>query len=358
MTRQLRRSLQLLEMCSLALRDLIERELDQNPVLERADADDDDQGGAATRKSTHRKSAVSLFRRDIDRLGLWPGGPRDSGSRSDTDAQTRKRDRNGSTERAPEANGSAPADLTAHLLEQINIDLTDPMDRMIAMLLLEQLDESGYLTGDIEQARRRAGCSAARLEATLTRLQQFDPPGLFARNLSECLAPQLRERGRLTAVMAKLLEHLDLLAKGDRQRLMALCGVDTDELSQMIAEIRTLDPRPASSFNAEAAAVIVPDVVVRPGADGGWVVEAQSEHWPRLLVKDGYVARMRGTGRDKATRDYITEKLAAANWLLRSLQRREETIVKVATAIVHHQDGFLRDGVAPLRASTRRELAK
>jgi RNA polymerase sigma-54 factor len=359
MTPQLRRSLQLLEMSGSELREFIEQELDENPVLERADSDDDDQSGNSKRLPARARPAKSSHRRSIEHLGLWPavGTATSERIRADSQARKRKRQSEPGEGAAIHADGATAPNLNAHLLEQINIDLADPSERAVAMLLMEQLDESGYFTGDIEALSRRAGCTASRVEATLRRLQKFDPPGIFARDLAECLAQQLRERNRLTPAMTILLGQLNLLAKGDRKRMMRKCGVGADELSGMIAEIRTLNPRPASTFNTEAVAAIVPDVLVQQGSGGGWVIELQTDSWMKLLVKDGYVAQLRNSAKDKKTQDYVSERLAAANWLLRTLQRRNESILKVATAIVHHQDAFLRAGELQLRALTRRQLA-
>jgi RNA polymerase sigma-54 factor len=359
MTPQLRRSLQLLEMSGGELREFIERELDENPVLERAEGNDDDQPGKSKRLPRQAQPAKSLPRRNIEQLGLWPAAGTAISERLRADSKERKR--KGKPDlgdgAVPHADGATAPGLNAHLLEQINIDLADPSERAVAMILMEQLDESGYFTGDVVELSHRAGCPASRMEATLRRLQKFDPPGIFARSLAECLAQQLRERNRLTAAMAVLLDQLSLLAKGDRKRLMQECGVGADELSRMIAEIRSLNPRPASAFNTDAVAAIAPDVLVREGAGGGWAIELQTDSWMKLLVKDGYVAQLRNGAKDKKTQDYVSERLAAANWLLRSLQRRNESILKVATAIVHYQDAFLRDGELQLRALTRRQLA-
>ncbi|MGH6932076.1 MAG: RNA polymerase factor sigma-54 [Dongiaceae bacterium] len=359
MTPLLRESLKLLELSGLELRDFVEQELAQNPLLERDDSESDGQeNGSAGRKPAARKTSSSRFNRDIERVGLWRHDSPSTGRPRKMPSADREITSSATTAVAAQAADPTARNLNAHLMEQINIDLVDPADRAIGMLLLEQLDESGYLAIDVDAVGKRLNCSIGQIEKVVARLQQFDPPGIFAGSLSECLRLQLRDHGRLTPAMGRLLENLHLLAKGDRRRLMDVCAVNADELSRLIAEIRTLNPRPAAEFGNDATEAIVPDIVVRPDESGGWLVELPSDRWPRLLVNHQYVSQLRRTAKDKTTREFVTGRLAAANWLIRSLQRRNDTLLTAATAIVNHQDGFLCEGALRLRPLTRRDLAR
>lgn len=357
MTALQRRSLRLLEMPAAELNEMVEQELAQNPVLERMEAGFDEFSNAkpliARTAPSHEKSS---FRRDIDRLRLWPGA---------TSAATRPgKSVTVDGGRTPASKPAAPAvaspsapSLSAYIIEQINIELPDSADRSIGLLLLEQLDDAGYLVGGADAVGRQAGCSADRVERVIIRLQQLDPPGIFARSLSECLALQLRDRRRLTPAMAVLLANLPLVAKGDRRRLMVACGVGADELSRMIAELRTLNPKPATAIAADVAGAAMPDVTVRPGGNGEWIVESFSDRRPRLLVNEDYARRLRGNA-NSATREFLSDRLAEARWLLRTLRRRDDTVLDIAKAMVRHQDAFLREGIARLRPLTRRDLAR
>lgn len=180
--------------------------------------------------------------------------------------------------------GTAAATLKEHLHGQLNVDVLDPIDRLIGTNLIELVDDTGYLTGDIADVALRVGCDTERVETTLLRLQSFDPVGVFARSLGECLASQLKQRDRLDPLMQTFLAHLDLVAKRDTDVLIEVCGFDADDINDMIAEIRTLNPKPGFIFDTEVAQPIVPDVLVRPQPDGSWAIKLNNDTLPRVLV--------------------------------------------------------------------------
>jgi RNA polymerase sigma-54 factor len=195
-----------------------------------------------------------------------------------------------------------------------------------------------------------------RIEAVRAKMMRFDPVGLFARDLKECLAVQLAERNRLDPAMAMLLDNLNLLAARDLRKLMALCGVDAADMHDMIAEIRALDPKPAAGFDAEMPVSVVPDVLMRTGPDGEWILELNPETMPRVLVNESFYGRVTLRA-GKAERGFMNEHLQSANWLVKSLQQRAHTILKVAGEIVRQQDAFIRRGVGHLRPLILRDVA-
>jgi RNA polymerase sigma-54 factor len=157
--------------------------------------------------------------------------------------------------------------------------------------------------------------------------------------------------------MAMLLTRLDLVARRDFSQLGALCGVDAEDIADMLAEIRGLNPKPGLAFGSEHVAPVVPDVFVRVGPDGGWLIELNSDTLPRLLVNSRYYAQVSKTARDKDSKTYLTDCLNNANWLVKSLDQRARTILKVATEIVRQQDAFLTYGVRHLRPLNLRMVA-
>ena len=219
------------------------------------------------------------------------------------------------------------------------------------------LDEAGYLRVDLDTAARELGCATAQVERVLARVQEFDPPGVFARDLAECLALQLRDRDRLDPAMQRLLEHLPLLAARNVAALMQVCQVDAEDLAEMIAEIRSLDPRPGHSFDAPPPQPVIPDILMVPQPQGGWIVELNPETMPRVLVNTRYYARVRSGVRSQAEREYLSERFQAANWLIKSLHQRALTIIKVAAEIVRRQEAFFFRGVQALRPLILREVA-
>jgi RNA polymerase sigma-54 factor len=381
MTPQLQQAIKLLELSSQELSAYVERELEQNPLLERDDAGDDGSSesdslpdddavpaGAGGNDPLDASEFVTTAMMpdapesplDVDYDNLWtndgadtPTGPSllSSGGRGRSDSDE------GEGSATVEQTLSRAISLREHLAEQINVDLPDPTERLIGLALIEQLDEAGYFSGDLAPIAERLGCPPAKVEAALLRLQQFDPPGIFARNLAECLALQLKDRDRLDPAMQRLLEHLDLLAQGERERLMRLCGVDAADLAEMVSEIRALNPKPAEAFSTTPMVPVVPDILIRRASDGGWLVELNPDALPRILLNENYVAKIRRSATDKASREYINDRVTAGNWLVRALQQRATTILKVATEIVRQQDGFFRRGVQHLRPLTRREVA-
>ena len=242
-------------------------------------------------------------------------------------------------------------------MSQIHVDVANTADRLIAAALIELLDEAGYLPADLDLVRTQLGATPAHFEDVIAQLQRFDPPGIFARSLQECLALQLREKDRLDPAMEKLLRHLDLLAKRERGALMKLCGVDAEDLTGMIAEIRELNPKPALAFASDVAPPIVPDVMLRPQPGGGWQIELNNDNLPRVLANEKYYARVQASARTKLDRDYLSERWQQANWLVKALHQRATTILKVSSEIVRQQDKFFVHGVQRLRPLILRDIA-
>ncbi len=249
-----------------------------------------------------------------------------------------------------------PRPLREHLAEQLRLGFGDPRERMIGAHLIALLDQSGRLAAEPEAVAAALGASVEQVEAVRHRIMHFDPVGVCARSLAECLAAQLVERDRLDPAMRMLLDNLELLARRDLRRLQALCEVDAADLADMIAEIRALDPKPGASHDALPLVAVIPDVLTREKPDGSWVLELNPDTMPRLLVSEAFHARVLvNAARDE--RVFIAEKLASANWLIKSLQQRAQTILKVAAEIVRRQDGFMRHGVSHLRPLILRDIA-
>jgi RNA polymerase sigma-54 factor len=228
---------------------------------------------------------------------------------------------------------------------------------LIGAHLIALLCPAGRLTADPAAIADAMAVTLEHVERVRTRMMRFDPVGLFARDLRECLAAQLAERDRLDPAMAALLDNLDLLARRDLRRLTAVCGVDTEDLTDMIAEIRSLDPKPAASYDSAPVQLVIPDILMRPSLDDTWVIELNPDTMPRLLVNERFFARVAPRAR-KEDRLFMAEQLASANWLVRSLQQRAQTILKVAAEIIRQQDGFMRRGVAHLRPLILRDIAE
>ena len=220
---------------------------------------------------------------------------------------------------------------------------------MIGAALIDALDEAGYFVGSIAEIAERLGAAAECVERVLMRMQSLEPTGVFARSLAECLALQLKERDRFDPAMQALIENLPALAKRDFPLLRRVCGVDDEDLSDMIAEIRRLEPKPGRAFGDPPAAPAIPDVHVTAAPDFGWRVELNTRALPRVLVNEVYAAEIRRGAKRDEDRQYVSTQLQAANWLTKSLEQRARTILNVASEIVRRQDSFLLEGVSGLK---------
>ena len=249
------------------------------------------------------------------------------------------------------------ATLRDHLTDQLSIAALDGERRLIGASLIDVIDEAGYCRVDLDEIATRLVVPRETVEEVLKVIQGFEPTGVGARDLAECLALQLKEQGRLDPIMQAFLANLELVAKRETAKLCELCGCDAEDIADMIAEIRGLTPKPGLAFGSEPVQPVIPDVFVREGADGGWHVELNSDTLPRLLVNQRYYTKINGSARDKDSKAYITDCLNNANWLVKSLDQRARTIMKVATEIVRQQDGFLTYGVRHLRPLNLRTIA-
>ncbi len=370
MTPQLQQAIKLLQMSNQELGDFVAQEIEQNPLLERAEGDGEPGGdNAVLAEQVSVEPEISAAPINSDPAPM-SGKEIEVAPASDDDVWTQDGYTGDEAAGGSSHGGSFDDDefstiqnvaerlsLREHIIGQIQVDMLDPVERMIASALSELVDEAGYLPTDLDLVRAQLGADAEQFEEVTQKLQRFDPPGIFARSLKECLAIQLRDKNRLDPAMEKLLENLDLLAKRERTALLKLCGVDEEDLSGMIAEIRQLNPKPAQSFTVDMAPPIVPDVMLRAQPGSGWHVELNTENLPRVLANERYYSKIQGSTRNKSDKEYLSERWQQANWLVKALHQRATTILRVATEIVRQQDAFFIHGVQHLKPLILRDIA-
>jgi RNA polymerase sigma-54 factor len=356
MTPQLRQAIKLLQSSNLEVAAFVEEELERNPLLEREDARDSvavapEAPPADAAAAVSAEAPLAEAPLDADFSNSYDAGepfvPMSGGGRGDFSDELS----------SIEETAEAPHSLREDLARQIRLEFRDPQEQLIAGLMLAMLEPSGRLAVDVAALAARLGCTPERVEAVRRRLQRLEPTGMFAANLAECLAAQLAEKNRLDPAMQALLDHLELLARRDLRTLMDICGVDAADMAEMIAEIRRLDPKPGAGLDAPPPMPVVPDVLMRAAPDGGWALELNPETMPRVLVAQGFAARALVSVTDRDARAFVTEKLATANWLVKSLEQRAATILKVAACIVQRQDAFFRHGVEFLKPLILRDVA-
>ena len=376
MTPQLMQAIKLLQLSNLDLAAYVEGELERNPLLERT-GDGEGEGSPAGREASPDAAPADWTQADrnqdessrpeqpvVDIDDVLPG---------DADAATSRANGEGpmgysewaGTGAGGRENGdynleafvSVETTLVDHLAEQLALTITNPARRMIGQYLIDLVDEAGYLNGDLALVAEKLGAPVSEVNAVLAVLQGFDPPGVCARNLTECLAIQLKERNRFDPAMQALVAHLDLLAKRDLAALRRLCGVGEEDLTDMIGEIRKLNPKPGLAFGSVQMQPIVPDVFVRSGPNGAFAIELNSDTLPKVLVNQIYHAELAKTAKNDKDKSYLADCLQTATWLMRALDQRAKTILKVSTEIVRQQDAFFLHGVQHLRPLNLKTIA-
>jgi RNA polymerase sigma-54 factor len=385
MTPQLMQAIKLLQLSSLDLAAYVENELEKNPLLERGSEDEGAARGEAPAEAagepadgvgepqasdwsgeefeTSRSSMEQGLGTELE--NVFPDA--DSGG-SEKAAPTEQpgaySEWSGAGSRSGEEGGynlesfvSTDVTLGDHLAEQMNMAIADPVRKMIGRYLIDMVEEAGYLGGELEIVAEKLGAPMAEVEAVLAILQTFDPIGVCARNLTECLAIQLKERNRFDPAMQALVQNLHLLAKRDLAALRKVCGVSDEDLVDMIGEIRNLNPKPGLAFGSTTVQPIVPDVFVRAAPDGTWQVELNSDTLPKVLINQRYYTKVSKTTKNDKDKTYLADCLQTATWLVRALDQRAKTILKVSSEIVRQQDAFFAHGVQHLRPLNLKTVA-
>ena len=379
MTPQLQQAIKLLALSNLEIETFIGEALDANPLLDIAEVattEPDIAGEPAEQRRTHLETSP------VDQL-VGEGRAEDDRP-LDIDASALDRDRDtgdaggefagdfGGDQRAAgsgegpgiDERGDIGETLAQHLRAQIGAVARDGELLFVARWLIDQLDEAGYLHVPLREIADDLAITLETAEAALELVQSLDPTGIGARGLAECLALQAREADRYDPCMARLIENLDLLARGELARLKRMCGVDDEDFAEMLAELRSYDPRPGLRFGGGVAGAVVPDILIRAappakaGEPGGWDIALNQATLPRLIVNRSYYVEMRGACATKDAKAWLGEKLADANWLIKALDQRQKTILKVAAELVKRQEGFFRGGVSQLKPLTLRTVAE
>ena len=386
MTHQLQQSIKLLQLSALELQEYIDEELEKNPLLTKEEAEStsdetsdnrdnpDDSVSESTPIEASEDGDVRNETREIDVSdkdysvaesledesfgGEWTEGDAVSIGEVSAGAHGASGGYEGDGEGGGIEGASAREQtLREHLIEQIHMDITDPVEQLIAEHLTDMLDDAGYLREETAGLAETLGVNPAEIDAVVRRLQQMDPAGVFARSLAECLRLQLVDMNRLDPVMAIFLDNLEMMGSGDLKGLQKKCGVDAEDFAQMLADVRRCNPKPAMGFAAEDAQAVIPDVIVRRSKGGGWHLELNPDALPRVLINRQYASDVGARATDKEAKKFMSEQLANANWLIKALDQRANTILKVATEIVTQQDKFLQHGIRFLKPLVLKDIA-
>ena len=372
MTPQLQQAIKLLQLSNQELAEFVEAEIERNPLLQKAE---DNDGPANEPAESSRREEMSLddssgmgeAREQLDAPGedvYEPGTGSDNGMPAGASGPSAKADWSGigagggsGDDFDVTANVSTDLTLHEHLHAQLQIAGLSAADSLIAARLIDETDESGYLSTTVEEVAKDLGADEANVEAVLEVCQGFEPTGVMARSIPECLALQLKERGRYDPAMEAMLQNLALVAKHDLKTLAERCGVDKEDLTEMMAELRQLSPKPGAGYSSDTTIAVQPDVYVRELPNGMFAVELNSDTLPRVLMDKAYYAEVSALKMREKEKEFISECAASASWLIKSLDQRARTILKVASEIVRQQDAFFAHGVAHLRPLNLKQVA-
>jgi len=388
MTPQLQQAIKLLQLSNIELSSYVEEQVEKNPLLdfderagERRAEDNNAREGTGPEKEERSSSLSStddvisnerMGREKDDALDADPSLLYTDDSKSDLQSDaalgpSASIDWSSARGGSPsfdnegldlEGSLSETPSLREHLREQLQISELSPQQRVIGAYLIDSLDDAGYVCEDLSEIAERLGADLTDVESVLGALQQFDPAGIGCRNLSECLALQLKDKNRLDPAMEILLGNLDLLAKRNLRKLEEVCQVTSEDLADMIAEIKELNPKPGLEFSHDVVETVVPDVFVRQKPDGSWIVELNMDTLPRVLLNKTYYTEIStNCANAKDAKAYISDCFNEANWLIKSLDQRAKTILKVASEIVRQQDAFFVYGIHHLRPLNLKTVA-
>jgi RNA polymerase sigma-54 factor len=346
MTQQLRQSIHMLQLSTPDLNELIDVEIEKNPLLAREEE--------ITHDSPETLSdAVDGL--DLDEGVIWG---MDSGRYDHIrdGAHAQNYDIHALSEEM-EQRLSVKKTLHDALLEQIDMQEMTVPSRAIMNYMVDMVDAAGYLPEDSEQRAALVGIDAAHYGRAVAMLQACEPTGVGARNLRECLALQLEERGQLSDAMRTVLAKLDWIMEGKHKQLCRECRLSTDQLSEIMQQIKACNPKPASGYDVTMPQTLIPEVLVRRKGEGEWVVELNHEVLPKLLIDRDYVVRLKRGVRDKNDSKAINDHLANAAWLTKALHQRSMTLMKVAVEIVRLQQDFFDYGIHYLKPMTLKDIA-
>lgn len=399
MTPQLQQAIKLLQLSNLELADYVTGEVERNPFLEMGEGEGTPQGEGGEQGGTHTDETIRENAGGEDAGDSMVAADRSmesaldtsssSDSALDTNLDTNIYNNDAAPDRA-DASGGLSSGLTYEgggtikggsgvyddrgldqtlegeenlhdfLTRQMAVLLTDGAERLVATHIIDSVDEAGYVSPEIcSEVAERLGASEEATENILLSLQTLEPSGVFARSLGECLAIQLKDQDRYDPAMQALVENLDLLAKREMAALKRLCGVDQEDMADMIREIRALNPKPGLAYGGQAVQPVVPDIFIQKSPAGTWVVELNSDTLPKVLVNSQYVTELtEAGGSDKEAKAFISDCMSNANWLVKALDQRARTILKVATALVKKQQPFFEHGVRYLKPLTLKDIAE
>ncbi|WP_336984411.1 RNA polymerase factor sigma-54 [Cedecea sp. VD21] len=358
MTPQLQQAIRLLQLSKLELQQELQQALDSNPLLEQTDLHDEidtqevpESEAMDTREALEQKEMPDELPLDASWDEIYTAGT-PSGTGTDY-----------LDDELPVYQGETTQSLQDYLMWQVDLTPFSDTDAAIATSIVDAVDETGYLTVPLEDILESLGhddVSLDEVEAVLKRIQRFDPVGVAARDLRDCLLIQLSQYAKETPWLAEarliVSDHLDLLANHDFRTLMRVTRIKEDALKEAMCLIQSLDPRPGQSIQTGEPEYVIPDVLVRKHLTR-WVVELNVDSIPRLKINQQYAA-MSGNTRNDSDSQFIRSNLQEAKWLIKSLESRNDTLLRVSRCIVEQQQAFFEHGEEHMKPMVLADIAQ
>ncbi|NRB10844.1 MAG: RNA polymerase factor sigma-54 [Rickettsiaceae bacterium] len=329
MTTSMHQSIAVLQMSSIELAEYVRKELDKNPFIEDENIIEERQTSTVNERTRIQEDASSY------------------NSKSNNDNAHYNFLANIATEKT----------LKEYIIEQINTSIYDQKEKLVAIYLLDSIQSSGYLNIELEEVAENLKCNIKMVKTVLKKLQSFDPAGIFARNLQECLQIQIDDKKLNTPGIQKMIDNLDLVAAGNLRKLSKLCKANLVELTDMIKTIKSLNPKPASGFLVEQTSYKIPDVILTTDGDGNIKLEINPESMPKLHVNQEYYLKIKDSTNNKEEKEFVRAEVESANTVIKSINQRANTILKVTKAIVEEQMQFFTNGVMYLKPMTLNDIA-
>ena len=365
LTPKLQQSLKLLKLSNLELAEYLEKELERNPLLEpeyeqKTQSKSDDWLNSSLIKDLKAKDIENINNifRPLPKFYSTLNNNFGNKNQPLPPTQTSEKNNHKIENNIIKQEYSTNETLKDHLTFQLGIEISNPNIKFIGMQLIDLVNDAGYLTESLESISVSIGSNIKIITNTLKELQKFDPIGVFARNLSECLTLQLKERNKFDQAMEIMINNLDLIAQNDIKKLSKLCAIDFKHIVEMIGEIKSLNPKPGLIYGNEIIQTIVPDIFVEEQTNGGWIVKLNNETLPKVLVNSSYYTKISQDINKESEKNYLSEILSSANWLVKAIEQRADTILKVATEITTQQNDFMKNGVKKLKPLKLKDIAK
>ena len=346
MTPQLRQAIKLLQFSNLELSSYIEEELEKNPFLENKKSDILSRNDTTKIQDNNNKDDFNEdYEKDNQR---WEERFQSKQRSSSYDDISSIEDRIAEPKKT----------LRSHLMEQILLDIPEGVERKIAILILDLIEPTGWINFDIDEFLSKNNLEKDITLNVLKKLQKLEPTGVFSRNLGECLRLQLKEKGLFNQSIEIVTNNLEYLAKGEIQKLCKLAKVNEKKLSEYINIIKSLNPKPASSFSDDDFRIEPPDVVIEQ-TKKGWKVELNKSTLPAIKIEEGLADKVKNNIIKKNDNDkkFVSEAFNSAKWLLRAIEQRNSTTLKVAVEILKMQKEFFKHGPGHLKPLVLRNVA-